>query len=102
DVCTRHQIPIWDIKKKSDTVALGKIKLTDLAKLRKVNRKTIHKLYFRERRGFPFFFRNLIDKKPLIIGFVVAISMIFILSNIVWRIDIEELDIEIYKKVTEH
>ncbi|MGN8645519.1 sporulation protein YqfD [Gracilibacillus sp. HCP3S3_G5_1] len=99
DLCTRYDIPIWDIRKKSETIATGKIKLADLPKLRVVKRKTIYKVYFKGRAGFPFLLRNLTHQKPLLIGFFISIAVIFFLSNIVWRIDVNGLDEEIEIKV---
>ncbi|MGP4042403.1 sporulation protein YqfD [Gracilibacillus sp. D59] len=99
DLCAKYHIPSWDIKKKNETIAIGKIKLSDLPKLRVVKRKTIYKVYFKGRNGLPFFLRHLIYQKPLLIGFFIAIAVIFFLSNIVWRIDVSGLDEEIETKV---
>ncbi|WP_018931592.1 sporulation protein YqfD [Gracilibacillus lacisalsi] len=99
DLCAKYHIPSWDIKKKSETIALGKIKLSDLPKLRVVKRKTIFKVYFKGKNGLPFFLRHLLFQKPLLIGFFVAMAVIFFLSNIVWRIDVSGLDEEIENKV---
>ncbi|MDX8045948.1 sporulation protein YqfD [Gracilibacillus sp. S3-1-1] len=100
DLCARYDISVWDMKKKSETEATGKIKLSDLSKLRVVKRKTIYKIYFQRREGFPFLLRELLLQKPLIIGFLLSIVMIFVLSNIVWRIDVSGLDEEMKRKVT--
>ncbi|QGH34969.1 sporulation protein YqfD [Gracilibacillus salitolerans] len=99
DLCAKYNIPSWDIKKKNETIAIGKIKLSDLPKLRIVKRKSIYKVYFKGRNGLPFFFRHLISQKPLLIGFFIAIAVIFFLSNIVWRIDVSGLDEEMEIKV---
>ncbi|WP_208585945.1 sporulation protein YqfD [Gracilibacillus suaedae] len=99
DLCAKYDIPSWDIKKMGETSALGKIKLSDLPKLRIVKRKTIYKVYFKGKNGLPFFLRHLTFQKPLLIGFFVATAVIFFLSNIVWRIDVSGLDEEIETKV---
>ncbi|SFL81356.1 similar to stage IV sporulation protein [Gracilibacillus orientalis] len=99
DLCAKFNIASWDIEKKNETIAIGKIKLADLPKLRVVKRKTIHKVYFKGRNGLPFFLHHLTYQKPLLIGFFIAIAVIFFMSNIVWRIDVSGLDEEIETKV---
>ncbi|GAE91155.1 stage IV sporulation protein [Gracilibacillus boraciitolerans JCM 21714] len=99
DLCARYQVPSWDIIKKSSTVAIGKIKLSDLSKLRKVKKKSIHKIYFSGRSGLPFVIKKLVAQKPLLIGITIAFIIIFMLSNIIWRIDVAGLDREIKLKV---
>lgn len=101
DLCTRHQIAVWDIYKTNATTATGTILLKDISKVRKIKRKAIYKIYFKNRKGLPFSLIHSVNKKPLIIGFLLAFIMIFILSNIVWRIDIAGLDEEMNKKVRE-
>ncbi|WP_058307412.1 sporulation protein YqfD [Gracilibacillus massiliensis] len=99
DMCARYGIPSWDLTKKNATTAIGKIKLTDLSKLRQVKKRSIYKVYFKERSGLPFFLHSLKSQKPLLIGCMIAFAIIFILSNIVWRIDVTGLDEEIENKV---
>ncbi|SHN11237.1 sporulation protein YqfD [Gracilibacillus kekensis] len=99
DMCARYGIPSWDVSKKNTTAAIGKIKLSDLSKLRRIKKRSIYKVYFKERTGLPFLIDSLGSQKPLIIGCMIAFAIIFILSNIVWRIDVSGLDEEIENKV---
>ncbi|MFC4388492.1 sporulation protein YqfD [Gracilibacillus marinus] len=101
DLCSRNGIQVWNIKKAGKTVCFGEIELADVKKIKILKRKTIHKLYFESRLGFPFFLKHTFYQRPLIIGFVVAVCFIFILSNMVWRIDVVGLDEELEKKVND-
>ncbi|UOQ86044.1 sporulation protein YqfD [Gracilibacillus salinarum] len=99
DMCARYDIPSWDIQKTDTTTATGKIKLSDLPKLRAVRRKSIYKIHFKDRMGLPFFLRQLVYQKPFLVSIAIALSVIFLLSNVVWRIDVVGLDEELERKV---
>ncbi|KAB8128729.1 sporulation protein YqfD [Gracilibacillus oryzae] len=101
DLCTRNGIAVWDIRKLDRTTCYGDIDLRDLPKLRKVKRKTIHKIYFETKQGFPFLLKHTLYQKPLLIGFMIAVCFIFLLSNMVWKVDVAGLDEEIENKVFE-
>ncbi len=101
DLCARYDIPSWDVFKKNETTAIGKIKLSDLSKLRKVKKRSIYKVFFLDRTGLPFLIKYLIAQKPLLIGCFLSLIIIFIMSNIVWRIDVAGLDDEMEMKVLE-
>ncbi|WP_277678979.1 sporulation protein YqfD [Gracilibacillus dipsosauri] len=102
ELCAKNGIQSWDINKINRTTCTGIVNVKDIPKLRKVKRKTIHKVYFRDKNGFPFFMKHTLYQKPLLIGFMIAVCFIFFLSNMVWRIDINGLDNELDKKVMEH
>ncbi|SER17912.1 similar to stage IV sporulation protein [Gracilibacillus ureilyticus] len=99
DLCTRNGIKVWDIVKTDRTTCLGDIDLRDIPKLRKVKRKTIHKVYFKDKQGLPFLLKHTLYQKPLLIGFMIAVCFIFLLSNMVWRVDVSGLDEELENKV---
>ncbi|MFC4404179.1 sporulation protein YqfD [Gracilibacillus xinjiangensis] len=101
DLCTRNGIHVWDIKKMDRTTCVGDIDLKDLSKLRKIKRKTIHKIYFEAKQGFPFLLKHTLYQKPLLIGFMIAVCFIFLLSNMVWRVNVVGLDEELENKVFE-
>ncbi|WP_130859817.1 sporulation protein YqfD [Gracilibacillus phocaeensis] len=100
-ILAKHGVMSWDIEKKTDTVAIGKVKLTSLMKIREVKRQTRYKLFFTGRHGLPFTSKQLINKKPLILGFLLALILIFLLSNIVWRVEVTGLDPDMETEVTE-
>lgn len=99
ELCARNGIQVWEIKKTDQKTCTGRIRITDISLLRELKRKTIYKIYFKKRYGFPFRLQAIWDQKPFLIGLLLAIICIFILSNVIWRIDIVGLDSEIEKKV---
>lgn len=100
-ILAKHQIMSWDIIKHDKETACGRIKLADVMKVRQIRRKTRYKLSFGSRKGLPFTMKQLNQKRPLIIGFLVVIIFIFMLSNLIWRVDITGLDAEIEEKVSQ-
>ncbi len=54
ELCAKNGIQSWDINKINRTTCTGIVNVKDIPKLRKVKRKTIHKVYFRDKNGFPF------------------------------------------------
>jgi similar to stage IV sporulation protein len=86
--CMRKGIPLKDIKKVGEQCILFKIELTDLKRLRKIPRKKIYKVTFLSRKGFPFQLKRAIKHIGFVMGILTFISLLFILSNMIWKIEI--------------
>ncbi|MBP0723588.1 sporulation protein YqfD [Bacillus sp. RG28] len=86
--CMRKGIPLKDIKKVGEQCILFKIELTDLKRLRKIPRKKIYKVEFLSRKGFPFQLKRAIKHIGFVTGILTFVSLLFILSNMVWKIEI--------------
>ncbi|WP_163539597.1 sporulation protein YqfD [Gracilibacillus sp. YIM 98692] len=99
NLCVKNGMDVWDIVKEDRTTCKGKINIADLSKLRQVKRKTIYKISFVSKSGFPFLIKKLKYRKPLLFGFFLGLLFIFFLSNIVWRVEVEGLEEELERQV---
>lgn len=93
-------IPVFHVKKK-EAVSLY-IQLQDVHAFRRVRRKFECKVRFINRKGFPF----LLLKSKLNIGFTIGFAMFFILlfllSNMVWKIDVTGAKPETEHQMMQH
>ncbi|GAA0295858.1 hypothetical protein GGQ92_000591 [Gracilibacillus halotolerans] len=101
ELCARNGIKTWDIIKQDSQTCTGRILKNDVPLLRQLKRRTIYKIYFKNKFGLPFQLQSLSKQKPFMIGVFLAFLSIFFLSNVIWRIDIVGLDNEMEKKVTD-
>lgn len=99
ELCARNGIKTWDVTKLDAQTCTGRILTSDVLLLRQLKRRTIYKIYFKSKFGFPYQLQSLWKHKPFIIGIILAFFCIFILSNVIWRIDVDGLDSEMEKKV---
>ncbi|ARA99044.1 MULTISPECIES: sporulation protein YqfD [Geobacillus] len=89
NACVRNGITVWNVKKHSRDTATFFIKLSDVKRLRHIARQSECKLSFVGRTGLPFFWRRAWRNSGFWLGLFVFIAIMFLLSNIVWNIDIE-------------
>ncbi|RKQ37825.1 sporulation protein YqfD [Oceanobacillus halophilus] len=97
--CTRNGITVWDIRKIAEDSCEGNIKLSDVKKTRKLIRRTHFKLSFVKKKGYPFFYKRFMNKKPLLIALLLSFILAIFLSNILWKIEITGVPKEIEEKI---
>ena len=68
--CIDHRIVVWNVKKTADDVCEGYVKVSDIRAIRKLNRQTKNKIYFTEKKGYPFLFHRFLRQRPLWIGLI--------------------------------
>ncbi|MBM7660793.1 hypothetical protein JOC85_001565 [Bacillus mesophilus] len=87
--CVRQNINIWEVKRHPDSSITGSLPLKDLHKLRRIVRKSNCKLSFVGGRGLPFLFKKALYNSGFVIGIISCLLLLFILSNMVWGIQIQ-------------
>ncbi|WP_456278241.1 sporulation protein YqfD [Bacillus sp. AK128] len=87
--CVRQNISIWEVTRHPDSSVTGSLPLKDVHKLRRIIRKSNCKLSFVGGRGLPFLFKKALYNSGFVIGFVSCLLLLFILSNMVWGIEIQ-------------
>ncbi|MFD1736597.1 sporulation protein YqfD [Bacillus salitolerans] len=87
--CVRQNIMIWEVNKQKDSSVTCSLHLSDVHKLRRIVRKNDCKLKFLKGGGVPFLIRRAFYNSGFMIGTVFCIFILFILSNMVWGIEIE-------------
>lgn len=80
---------VWDIRRSHDEAVELHILIRDFFKLRPLLRETGSKLRVRGRYGVPFVLDKLGRRKMFIAGIVCFFAAIYLLSMLVWRIDVE-------------
>ncbi|SFA54089.1 similar to stage IV sporulation protein [Anoxybacillus pushchinoensis] len=86
--CTRRGIYIWDVRREGEHSLTCYIFLRDLRHVRIAMRKSGCKLYILERKGAPFWVKASWKNSGIVVGLVVFICIVFLLSNMVWRIEV--------------
>lgn len=87
--CIEEKITIWDISRVEEEKIVANILLTDVKRLKPLLRMTSCKVVFLKRYGLPFFYRRLLKRSGLAIGFLAAFVIILLLSNMVWSVTIK-------------
>lgn len=95
----RNGIIVWNVKKQGENALTFQIKLQDVKKLRPIVRRNECKIRFIYRTGFPFFAKRLGRNIGIPIGAMIFLVAIFLLSNIVWGIEIQGSNPEIQHQV---
>ncbi|TMV44609.1 sporulation protein YqfD [Paenibacillus mesophilus] len=80
---------VWDIRRIGEDAVELHIIIGDFFKLRPLLRKSGVKLRIKGRYGFPFVLDRLGRRKMFIVGIISFFAAIYILSMLVWRIDVE-------------
>ncbi|NNV05438.1 sporulation protein YqfD [Geobacillus sp. C56-T2] len=89
NACVRQGMAVWNVKKHSADTVTFFIRLSDVKQLRHIARKSGCKLSFVGRTGLPFFWRRVWRNSGFWLGLLVFLAGVFLLSNVVWNIDIE-------------
>ncbi|RKN86957.1 sporulation protein YqfD [Paenibacillus ginsengarvi] len=84
-----QRFAIWDIRRIGGEAVELHILIRDFFRLRPFLKQTATKLRIRGRFGFPFMLDRLGRRKAFLIGIVCFFVAIFVLSMLVWRIDVE-------------
>ncbi|MFB6465766.1 sporulation protein YqfD [Cytobacillus sp. Hz8] len=87
--CIRSGIYIWNVKRHGTHAVTLKIGLQDVHKLRHAARDSDCKIEFLRRSGVPFLLKRLMKNGGFLAGAILFLFIIFILSNMVWGIEIK-------------
>ncbi|MEH6941209.1 sporulation protein YqfD [Bacillus sp. JJ722] len=84
----RNRIRIWNMKRMGSEAICFTIALYNVKKMRVIIRKYDCKAAFLKRSGAPFLWRRLLFNSGFLIGFFLFLTCLFLLSNVVWGIEI--------------
>ena len=84
-----QKVLVWDVKTMGTETVVFYMKLEEIRTLRVAARKSECKVTFLERKGAPFFGKKLMKYSGLLVGLALFCSIIFILSNVIWGIEIK-------------
>lgn len=88
---SRQGIYLWEVQRLSRELLIARINVADFRRLRKVVRSVPVTVRIRQRVGLPFLWRKLIGRFALVFGALLSILSIYLLSSVVWFIQIQGL-----------
>ena len=97
--CAGEGITVWNVKKKGAELCVGDISLSDIKQMKNIRRRTIYKVSFTDRSGYPFLLNRFLKKKPLLFGLFISILFFLLLSNIIWEVKITGVPKDIEEKI---
>lgn len=97
--CLQNDVDISNIQRVSVHSIVCTVKTEDVGKLRMLLRESHCKFHVMNRKGIPFYLRKLSFKKGFVAGMVLFATLLFILSNMVWHIQVVGADPQVEQKV---
>ncbi|MGM8214148.1 sporulation protein YqfD [Bacillaceae bacterium W0354] len=85
---TSHNIPFYNLRRKNRHELFLTMKYKDALYLKKVRKKYGCKIKFRNRGGLPHLYERRKKWVPMAISTILAILLLFILSNMIWQVEI--------------
>ncbi|MGC4375987.1 sporulation protein YqfD [Fictibacillus sp. Mic-4] len=90
--CVARDIPIWEIERKDDYSMTANIFVRDIKQVKQLLKQKKCKIRFLKKRGSPFFLLRLWRRNGFLLGLAGFILIIFLLSNMVWNINVTGAD----------
>ncbi|CAG9619357.1 sporulation protein YqfD [Sutcliffiella rhizosphaerae] len=87
--CTRRGIQVWKVKKMGEEAYTCYVLLKDVKALKRLIRTQDCTFRFLTRKGLPFIARYSWKNSGILIGILIAFISVFLLSNMVWSIEIK-------------
>lgn len=88
----RENISIWNMKRHGTEHLTFYTRLEDAKEIRHIIRNFECKITFIKRTGFPFFIKRLLKNGGFLAGSFIFLAVIFLLSNMIWDIDVKGAD----------
>ena len=89
NMAIKNKFNIWDIRMVNNDQAIFSVSIVDFFKLKPILKKTNSRVHVIKRVGLPFIITKSIRRKGIIIGFISFLLLIYLLSSIIWTINIE-------------
>ncbi len=90
--CLNHNIHLWDIKRMNEFELELHMFIDDALHIKKALRETGCRLRVIQKNGAPFIIKRMISRGGFIIGMLSFFVIVFLLSNMVWKIEISGAD----------
>ncbi|NCU18473.1 sporulation protein YqfD [Pallidibacillus pasinlerensis] len=101
----RQRLVIWNVKRMSKNEIIFQMFIKDIRSLRQAIRTHRVKVRFIKRAGFPSWLKRFRRNIGIFIGVFIALIIIIILSNMIWKVEIEgaspDLEYKMVKQLKE-
>ncbi|MGJ9381698.1 sporulation protein YqfD [Salipaludibacillus sp. CF4.18] len=98
-------LEIWGIEYESEEIFTAHVNLEDLGAVKKVAKLLSCKVTFTRKKGAPFLWVSIWNRKGMVMGILSCFLCIIVLSNMVWKIEIDgatpELEHEVMTTIDE-
>jgi similar to stage IV sporulation protein len=85
-------IYLWDVERLSRELLIAKVSIADFRQLREAVRKVPVTVRIRQRVGLPFWRQKLSQRLVLLAGALLSLACIYVLSSIIWFVQIDGLE----------
>ncbi|WP_181350621.1 sporulation protein YqfD [Thalassobacillus sp. CUG 92003] len=99
NACSKHGVRVWGVRWKNEHEITLTIYSKDLRHCRAFRKTTRCKLYVKNKDGFPFVWQQFMNRKPLWFAVLIFCTCIYLLSNMIWSIQIQGLTPELEAQV---
>lgn len=98
-MCAAANIPVWDIKKQKKTACSGHIYLHHFKKVKAIAQNSHYDVKIKDQKGSIIQLMKLWKRKEVILSIILCSVIIFFLSNIIWKVEIEGVSTDVEKKL---
>lgn len=99
--CVQAKIPMWNIEKISSKTYIAHIYRIHLTKVKRLSEQMDYDVTILKEMGYIALWKKLLKRRELFVATILAIIFLFILSNIVWDVNIHGVSTEIEEKINE-
>lgn len=92
NLAIRAGLEIWDIQRLKNQEFRIKVRTKHFFQLKPILKETGTKMHIVERVGLPFLLANFNKRKGLILGFFLFFIILYMLSGLVWKVDVTGVD----------
>src|SRR5699024_7602222 len=98
-LCAAAIIPVWDFKKQQQTACSGHIYLHHFKKVKAIAQNSHYDVKIKDQKGSIIQLMKLWKRKEVILSIILCSVIIFFLSNIIWKVEIEGVSTDVEKKL---
>ncbi|HET7628419.1 MAG TPA: sporulation protein YqfD [Bacillales bacterium] len=99
--CLEHNITLSNIVSRDASTIECTLPAGQIKEIRPLLKHSDCRFHIVERRGIPFFIRRLSFKKGFVVGMIVFAAVLFVLSNMLWRVEIQGADPQTEQEISE-
>ncbi|MDN3955420.1 sporulation protein YqfD [Sporolactobacillus laevolacticus] len=98
-LCVREHVKMWHIIRKNETTLTCFMELIDSKIMKKWLKETNCRVHILEKNGLPFLLKKLGTRLGIVAGVVFFITLMLVLSNMVWSIHVEGADAKLEEQI---
>ncbi|MEC3883150.1 sporulation protein YqfD [Halobacillus litoralis] len=93
--CTKRGCHITNMRRLDDSLVILTIRLKDWKTFRQLRKKYRCKISIKSGKGLPFLIQHMVGRLSVLLAFIAAVVIIFVLANTLWSIKVDGLSPEL-------